>query len=146
MKNFMDDDLESFRLVAEVLREKVDLPVASRILWNYGSRNVKTGNTRLPDYLQPGYRTYPQMVMPSSIVGAKGASMRVPDKFPPGCEFGTNGDATEFVKFPDGRVFGLKEETGELYLTPAPDLPLSFGSNPSSEASLCAVAAAAANG
>lgn len=66
--------------------------------------------------------------------------MRVPDKFPPGCEFGTNGDATEFVKFPDGRVFGLDEDTGLLYLTPARDLPLSAGSNRSSEESLRATA------
>lgn len=61
-KDPQHDELESFRLVADALREKVDLPVASRTLWNYGSRNVKTGITRLPDYLQPGYRTYPQMV------------------------------------------------------------------------------------
>lgn len=79
--------------------------------------------------------------------------MKVPDKFPAGCKFGTNGDATEFVKFPDGRVFGLDEDTGELYLTPARDLPLSSGSNGSSEESLRATAewarsraATAANG
>jgi hypothetical protein len=72
--------------------------------------------------------------------------MKVPDKFPAGSEFGTNGDATEFVKFPDGRVFGLDERTGDLYLTPARDLPLSRGSNPSNEESLRAAAASAAKG
>lgn len=72
--------------------------------------------------------------------------MRVPDKFPPGCEFGTNGDATEFVKFPDGRVFVLDEDSGLLRLTGAKDLPVSPGSNRSDEASLRAAAAAAAKG
>ena len=70
--------------------------------------------------------------------------MRVPDKFPPGCEFCTNGDAIECVKFPDGRVFVLDEETGLLRLTSARDLPMSPGCNRSSEESLRATAAAAA--
>lgn len=73
-------------------------------------------------------------------------SVPVPDKFPPGCAFGTNGDATEFVKFPDGRVFRLDDDTGTMSLTPARDLPLSPGSNPSTEAAFRAAAAAAAKG
>lgn len=72
--------------------------------------------------------------------------MKVPDKFPPGCEFGTNGDATEFVRFPDGKVFRLDDGDGSLVLTALRDLPLSPGSNPSNEASLREAAAAAANG
>jgi hypothetical protein len=67
--------------------------------------------------------------------------MKLPDKFPTGCEFGTNGDAAEFVKFPDGRVFVLNEDTGELSSTPARDLPTSAGSNRSSEESLRTTAA-----
>jgi len=62
MKKLTDDDLERLSLIADAVREEVKLPVASRTLWNYGSRNAQTGLTRLPDYLQPGYRTYPQMV------------------------------------------------------------------------------------
>gem|GEM_PF-6663087 len=61
MKQLVDDDLECVRVVMQAVAKDVGLPVASGTLWNYGSRNPKTSLSRLPDHMQPGYRTYPQI-------------------------------------------------------------------------------------
>jgi hypothetical protein len=40
--------------------------------------------------------------------------MKVPDKFPPGCEFFDSFGGEDRVKFPDGSVFGISEDGASL--------------------------------
>lgn len=48
--------------------------------------------------------------------------MKVPDKFPAGCEFVASFSGDEFVSFPDGKVFKLSDDG--LELKPVSRLPL----------------------
>ena len=57
--------------------------------------------------------------------------MKVPDKFPPGCEFFASFSGDDFVRFPDGKVFVL-DDSGET-MRPRDGLPMS-GAAPISEA------------
>lgn len=64
--------------------------------------------------------------------------MKMPDKFPPGCEFVATFSGDEFVRFPDGRVFKASDD-GES-LIPLSSLP-SFGAAPFSEEGFLSCAA-----
>jgi hypothetical protein len=57
---------------------------------------------------------------------AKGVeAMKVPDNFPPGCEFVVSSSGDDWVRFPDGKVFKFSGDMPgeELELLPRSDLP-----------------------
>lgn len=61
----MKYDPEHSKLIREIYRADMELPVASSILWNYGSRNPKLSGKGLDgvaERIRPGFRTYPQIV------------------------------------------------------------------------------------
>lgn len=64
--------------------------------------------------------------------------MKVPDKFPDGCEFVASFSGDEFVKFPDGGVFKASDDGAEL--VPVKSLP-ARGAAPMSEAAFLSCAA-----
>lgn len=53
--------------------------------------------------------------------------MKVPDKFPPGCEFVASSSGDDWVRFPDGRVFKFSGDMPgeEIALLPRKTLPRS---------------------
>lgn len=53
--------------------------------------------------------------------------MKVPDKFPEGCDFMSSFGGDEFVKFPDGNWFRLDEDA--VALVPLKGAPVSKGCN-----------------
>ena len=67
--------------------------------------------------------------------------MKVPSKFPAGCEFVADFSGDDWVRFPDGKVFKLDDATSELLERPA--MPRSAA--PSDEAFFLRAAAAAAS-
>lgn len=64
--------------------------------------------------------------------------MKVPDKFPDGCEFYASFSGDDYVQFPDGSLFKLDDSGDELM--PRDDLPRS-GAAPMSESSFLGSAA-----
>ena len=68
--------------------------------------------------------------------------MKVPEKFPPRTEFLEDRSSCSWVKFPDGRVFKLDDESGEL--KPRDALPVGSLVGSYSEAEFLRFAKAAA--
>lgn len=58
----MKDDLESIRLVMDVVREKVNLPVARPAGWHDRAWIKNTGSGRIPEHLRDNYVTHPQAI------------------------------------------------------------------------------------
>ncbi len=65
--------------------------------------------------------------------------MKVPEKFPEGCDFLADFSGGDWVRFPDGRVFKLDEVTGKM--SERPTMPRSAA--PSDETFFVRAAAAA---
>lgn len=65
--------------------------------------------------------------------------MKVPDKFPEGCEFMSSFGGDEYVKFPDGNWFRL-EDDDKIELVPIRGFPVSSGYPSSEESFLFCVA------
>ena len=62
MKQFVENNLEDFKLIADVVREKVELPVMHPAGWHNSRRNADSCNGRIPDHLRVNFRTYPQRI------------------------------------------------------------------------------------
>lgn len=65
--------------------------------------------------------------------------MKIPDKFPPGCEFFDSFGGDDRVKFPDGGVFGIASDGASLV---PKGLPRRESLLPSTEEAFLASAAA----
>lgn len=66
--------------------------------------------------------------------------MKVPDNFPPGCDFMSSFGGDEFVRLPDGNWFRLDEDN--MVLIPLDGKPVSSGCNSSESYFLRSVAEA----
>ncbi len=63
MKQFMEDDLESIRVLCEATRQNVDLPIARPACCHEAWGNNEPGSSGIPFYLELNFRTYPQRIM-----------------------------------------------------------------------------------
>ena len=64
------------------------------------------------------------------ILELEGDDMRVPDKFPLGARFHEDRSGSEWVELPDGKVFKLKDESGEMLEMPRLPVGSLIGSLP----------------
>ena len=58
----MRDGFVSVKLLGQDVRKEGDLPLVSQTRWIYPSRGDKPDAGRVPFYLDPNFKTYPELV------------------------------------------------------------------------------------
>ena len=62
VEQLMKDGFDSVKLLGQAVRKEGDLLIVDHTRWVYPSRGDKPDTGRVPFYLHPNYRSYPQRV------------------------------------------------------------------------------------